>query len=146
MILRAALGMLFCLLAVLPARADSQGAIAVYGIDVDVTAADAVSAREKAVLAGQQQGLGQALSMVASPADVARLPALSDAQITDMVADYEVEQEKVSTVRYIGRLTFRYRTDSLASYLQQNGIGFSVGTAPPILVLPVMAGSDGNLL
>ena len=146
MILRAALGMLFCLLAVLPARADSQGAIAVYGIDVDVTAADAVSAREKAVLAGQRQGLGQALSMVASPADVARLPALSDAQITDMVADYEVEQEKVSTVRYIGRLTFRYRTDALASYLQQNGIGFSVGTAPPVLVLPVMAGSDGNLL
>jgi len=149
MMLRAALGLLFCLLLVLPAlpaRADSQAAIAAYGINVDVSAADAVSAREKALLEGQRQGLNQVLAMLAQPADLARLPALSDAQITDMVFDYAVESEKVSTVRYIGRVTFRYRVDSLAAYLQQAGIPFSVGVAPPALVLPVLTSQGKNLL
>src|SRR6185437_13412504 len=97
MILRAALGMLFCLLFALPCRADNQPAMAVPGVSVDVTAADAVSAREKALLEGQRQALTTLLNQLATPADIAKLPPLSDAQITDMVADYQVESEKVSS-------------------------------------------------
>ena len=82
MILRAALGLMFCLFLVLPAKADSGGVIAVRGIDVDVTAGNAVDAREQAVLQGQRKGLRQALLMLAAPADVDRLPPLSDSQIT----------------------------------------------------------------
>ncbi len=146
MILRAALGMLFCLLLALPARADSQAAIAVYGVNVDVTAGDAESARQKAILAGQRAGLGQLLSQLAQPADIARLPALSDAQITDMVSDYAVESEKVSTVRYIAVITFRYRADSISASLQQNGIPFSAGPGPAVLVLPVLTQDGKHLL
>jgi hypothetical protein len=145
MILRVALGMLFCLLLALPARADNQAAIAAYGIGVDVTAADAVSAREKALLQGQRTGIGQVLAILA-PGDAGRLPALSDAEITDMVADYQVEQEKVSTVRYIGRLTFRFRADAIAAYLQRNGIGYSTIPGPRILVLPVLSAGGKALL
>src|SRR5258707_4567498 len=91
MILRAALGLMFCLFLVLPAKADSGGVIAVRGIDVDVTAGNAVDAREQAILQGQRKGLRQALLMLAAPADVDRVPPLSDSQINDLVGDYQVE-------------------------------------------------------
>ena len=117
MILRAALGLMLCLFIALPARADSGALIAVRGIDVDVTAGNAVDAREQAILEGQRKGLRQALLMLTPAENVDRLPALSDSQITDLVADYEVESEQTSTVRYIGKLAFRYRLDALSSLL-----------------------------
>jgi hypothetical protein len=146
MFLRAALGMLFCLLIALPAKADSQPAIAVYGIQVDVTSSDAVSAREKAVLTGQREALGRVLTSLTQPADAGRLPPLSDDQITDLLGDYEVESEKVSTVRYIGQLTFRFRADAVVSYLKQAGLTFVASPGPPVLVLPVLTSDSGNQL
>src|SRR5947209_2882197 len=113
MSLRAALGMLFCLLIAVPAKAGGQPAMAVYGVKVDVTASDAVSAREKAILAGQRDGLSRVLASLIQSGAPNRLPSLSDEQITDMLEDYEVESEKSSTVRYIGQLTFRFRADAV---------------------------------
>ncbi|HEX7198277.1 MAG TPA: DUF2066 domain-containing protein, partial [Dongiaceae bacterium] len=143
MIPRVALGLLFCLLLILPSRADSQTAVAVYGVDVDVTASDAVSAREKAVLTGQRQALTQLAGWFA-PGTTASLPG--DAQITDMVTDYQVESEKVSSVRYIGQMTFRFRADAVASWLQQSGINAAVESGPPVLLLLVQTSGGKNLL
>ena len=146
MILRAALGLMLCLFIALPARADSGALIAVRGIDVDVTAGNAVDAREQAILEGQRKGLRQALLMLTPAENVDRLPALSDSQITDLVADYEVESEQTSTVRYIGKLAFRYRLDALSSLLQQSGAAATTTPSPPVLVLPVLSSGGKNLL
>ena len=146
MILRAALGLMLCLFIALPAKADSGGVIAVRGIDVDVTASNAVDAREQAILQGQRKGLRQALLMLAPAADVDRLPALSDSQITDLVADYEVESEQTSTVRYIGKLAFRYRLDAIGILLQQSSVSATTAASPPVLVLPVLIAGGQNLL
>jgi hypothetical protein len=105
-----------------------------------------VDAREQAILQGQRKGLHQALLMLASPADVDRLPALSDSQITDLLADYEVESEQTSTVRYIGKLAFRYRLDAVGALLQQNGVSAATGASPPVLVLPVLTVGGKNQL
>jgi hypothetical protein len=146
MIPRAALGLMLCLFIALPARADSGAVIAVRGIDVDVTASNAVDAREQAILQGQRKGLRQALLMLAPAADVDRLPALSDSQVTDLVADYEVESEQTSTVRYIGKLAFRYRLDAVSNLLQQSGGAAAATVSPPVLVVPVLTAGGKNLL
>jgi hypothetical protein len=150
MILRAVLGLALGLcvgLFLAPAsRAEDTGMIAVRGIDVDVTAGNAVDAREKAVLQGQRKGLRQALLMLAPSANVDQMPPLSDSQITDLVADYDVESEQTSTVRYSGKLTFRYRLDGLTALLQQNGIGAATTPSPPVLLLPVMVSGGKNIL
>ena len=140
------LALLLCLFIAAPARAQNAAQIAVYGIDVDVTASDAVTARANAVVAGQRTALAKALAMVAAPNDVARLPALTDSQITDMVADYAVESERTSTVRYIGRLAFSFRADAIHDYLQQNGIAYAPSQSPPVLVLPVLLAGGKELL
>ena len=150
MFLRATFALILCLFAGLAgapsASAQTAGIIAVRGIDVDVTAGNAVDAREKAVLQGQRKGLREALLMLAPAADVDRIPALSDSQITDLVADYEVESEQTSTVRYIGKLAFRYRVDGLSTLLQQNGVSANTAPSPPVLVLPVLVAGGKHLL
>ncbi len=149
MILRAVFSLILCLFAGLltaPAFADTASVIAVRGIDVDVTAGNAVDAREQAVLQGQRKGLRQALLMLAPAADVDRIPPLSDSQITDLVADYDVESEQTSTVRYIGKLAFRYRVDGLTALLQQGGVSTNAAPSPPVLVLPVLVAGGKNLL
>ncbi len=149
MIPRAAFFLIFCLFAGLgavpPAVAD-EGVIAVRGIDVDVTAGNAVDARAQAVLQGQRKGLRQALLMLAPNADVDHLPQLSDSQITDLVADYEVESEQTSTVRYLGKLAFRYRVDGLSAVLQQSGVSANTAPSPPLLVVPVLSSGGKNML
>ena len=149
MIPRAAFCLIFCLfagfLATRAAQAD-EGIIAVRGIDVDVTAGNAVDARAQAVLQGQRKGLRQALLMLAPSADVDHMPQLSDSQITDLVADYEVESEQTSTVRYIGKLAFRYRVDGLNALLQQSGVSSNTAPSPPVLVVPVLATGGKNQL
>jgi hypothetical protein len=146
MILRTALGLLLCLLFAVPAVADSGDAIAMRGIGVDVTADNAVAAREKAVLDGQRTALHQVLLMLAQPAAVDGLPKLTDTQITDMLVDYEVESERTSTVRYIGKLAFRFRADAIRDLLQKSGIPYTVGPSQPVLVLPVLSSDGKNLL
>jgi len=150
MILRATFALILCLFAGLagvpPAGAQTAGIIAIRGIDVDVTAGNAVDAREKAVLQGQRKGLRQALLMLAPSADVDHMAPLSDSQITDLVADYEVESEQTSTVRYIGKLAFRYRADGLSLLLQQGGVSANTAPSPPVLVLPILVVGGKNLL
>ena len=141
-----AAALLVCLLIAPAALAQNAAEIAVYGIDVDVTAGDAVTARANAVIAGQREALAKALAMVATQSDVARLPALTDSQITDLVADYAVESERSSTVRYIGRLAFSFRADGIRGYLQQNGIAYAASQSPPVLVLPILLSAGKELL
>jgi len=139
-----------CIFATKSARADGNAAIVIRGVDVDVTAADAVTAREKAVLDGQRKALQQAFALLAQPADAARLASLSaglsDQQITDMLVDYEVESERASTVRYIGKLAFRFRADSIGDLLQRNGLPYAASESGPVLLVPVLAIDGANQL
>src|SRR5262249_13568063 len=139
-----------CIFATKSARADGNAAIVIRGVDVDVTAADAVTAREKAVLDGQRKALQQALALLAQPTDAARVASLSaslnDQQITDMLTDYEVEAERVSTVRYIGKLAFRFRADSVGDLLQKSGMPYTVSESGQVLLLPVLAIDGENQL
>ena len=101
--------------------------MAVPDVDVDVTAERCrLRPRQGAARRPAHGADDTLLSRLATPADIAKLPPLTDAQITDMVADYQVESEKVSSVRYIGQLAFRFRADAVSDYLGQGGITTTV--------------------
>lgn len=115
------------------------------GVAVDVTAESAAAARDRAIVEAQRSAFDRLLATLSTPADIARLPGLSDDAISDMVLDFEVEEEQVSTVRYIGRLAFRFRAQPVRQYLEQNGVGYAVPATRPALVVPVLT-RDGNSL
>lgn len=112
-------------------------------VAVDVTAESAAAARDRAIVEAQRSAFDRLLTTLSSPSDIARLPTLSDDAISDMVLDFEVEEERVSTVRYIGRMAFRFRAEPVRRYLEQSGVGYAVTATRPALVVPVLT-RDGS--
>jgi hypothetical protein len=80
----------------------------VSGVQVDVTAADAATARDQAIVEGQRKALQMLIEDLVGIEKAAQVPLPGDDAISEMVQDFEVESERLSSVRYIGVLTYRF--------------------------------------
>src|SRR5580693_4798379 len=65
-------------------------------VTVDATADNVAKARDMARLDGQRKGLAAIADKLAGGTGKAKLPKLSDNQITDLVASFEVANEKMT--------------------------------------------------
>ncbi len=138
--LAAALALLVLGVAALPGRAaeDDQ-----YSVTVKVDATNEVvgKAREAARLDGQRRALQALADRLSGGAAAAKLPKLDDKAITDMIASFEVANERMSAVRYVADYTFHFRPAELDRVLQKAGIGAAgeagAASGKPLVVLPV---------
>jgi hypothetical protein len=91
-------------------HASAMGAMPyeVTGVPVDVTAADAATARDQAIVEGQRKAFTMLMERLLGTEQAASIATPSDAQLSSMVQDFEVESERLSAVRYIGVMTFRF--------------------------------------
>jgi hypothetical protein len=128
----------------LTAHAKEGSLYAVHDIAVDVTADNAVAAREKAIAEGERKGLEQLLKNLTSPEDAKSLPQITDKIAGPLVQDFEVESEHASSVRYVATLGFRYRPDGVKALLQN--MHAVTARAPTVLVVPVYRAAGGDLL
>jgi uncharacterized protein DUF2066 len=112
------------------------------GIDVDITG-DIATLRDKAMLEGQRKALEKVLSDIAPPDRVAALTLPSDDVISTWVQDFEIEQEKSSATRYIGRFTFRFMADPVQQFLAGNNVAFAQTQTRRLLVLPIYTDENG---
>lgn len=126
-----------------PARAAEPFTVA--GNAVDVTAATAMQARERALAEAQQTAARKLLERLVVPAG-GTPPRLSAGQAANLVQDVEVVDEKVSAVRYIATITVRFRPDAVRNFLRQQGVRFVEREAAPVLVLPVLDLPGGPVL
>ena len=106
-------------------------------VAVDATANTAAQAREMARTDGQRR----ALAAVAERAR-AKLPKLDDKAITDLVASFEVANERMSAVRYAGDYTFHFRPEETRRILGNPAAGNAGPVAPaepgkPVVLIPV---------
>ena len=127
------------------ARGDSA-AFTVRDVAVDRTAVSAAAAREAALLDGQRAAFRRLLERLVPQASYGRLPALSDAKISDLVQNYEVQSERTSAVRYIATLTYRFKPDDVRGLLRNANLPFAETYAKPFLVLPVLQEEGVDLL
>lgn len=146
------IGLVAAILMVLVGIASGQAAAAepdpytVTDIDVDVTAENAVTARDQAILLAQRRAYDKLLLQVADAEAASSLPPLDNDQIADLVEDFDVVSERSSTVRYIGKFNFHFRSDAVRQLLEQNGVRYAVLTSPPVLVLPVLTADGQSVL
>jgi hypothetical protein len=140
--------LLFAVSALLLSRpaAAAEEVFTVSNVSVDETAATAAAAREHAIEAGQRQALMRLVARLAPAAAAERLPSLSDAAISDLVRDFEIADEKTSSVRYIANLTIRFKPAQIRALLRGSGILFSETPSRPVLVLPVFDPGTGPTL
>jgi len=131
-----------CALGARPAASDPNVFVAA-GIPVDLTG-DIATLREKAMLQAQRDGLNKVLASIASPDALKGVQLPSDDEITSWVQDFQIEEEKTSASRYIGKFTFRFLADPIRQFLATNNIPYAETESKAVLVLPVYTTESGD--
>jgi hypothetical protein len=127
-------------------RAQPINVFEVAGVAVDVTADTAAAARERALADGEKIAFRRLLERLTLQSDHARLPDPSRAQIAGFVQELSVADEKTSAVRYLARLTYRFKTEAVRKLLGDLDIPIAETPSKPVLVLPVYQAVGALLL
>jgi len=132
----------------LASSAGAETFLTVNEVPVDVTAKDAAAARDQAISVVQSKAFDKLVKeLVPNPSDQARLhPSQQD--IERFVQDFGVDNERVSTVRYIGLYNVRFRESLVRKYLADNGVSVVASTAEAaqtgdVTEQPASPGSSG---
>lgn len=128
----------------------SSPSYTVENIEVDVTADNAVAAREKAFEEAQIKGYKMLAERFLSPEEMESFEAPDINSVSALVKDYEVTNEKLSAVRYKGIYKIRYSKNSFGGGAA-TGSKKSASLSPPsttgdILVLPFYETSGRTFL
>ncbi|MDD3288984.1 MAG: DUF2066 domain-containing protein [Alphaproteobacteria bacterium] len=130
-----------------PALAEDTDASSVYQITdvaVDITADTAAHARDQAVVKAQRSALEQLLTRLGSDTSIAGKQ--SDDDIATLVQAFEVQQERTSSVRYIGTFTVQFKPNSVRNLLNKSGSNYSEARSRPIVVLPISTYNGRQIL
>ncbi len=142
----AGLLLLVLMLSLAPARPDQPPNPYSATVKVDATAENAAAARTIARTNGQRAALMKVIDRLTGSTDDSKFPKLDDQTITDMVDNFEVAHEKMSSVRYLADYTFNFRPSKVRQLLRRAGIAFSEGSGKPITVVPVYRDGDTTVL
>jgi hypothetical protein len=114
-------------------------------VAVDATANTAAQAREMARTDGQRRALAAVAERLSGGSTRAKLPKLDDKAITDLVASFEVANERMSAVRYAGDYTFHFRAEEIRRILGNPGLGNpGLGNPGPGNPGPVVSDESGK--
>lgn len=135
----------------LPAHAMAQSPAApeaslftVENVVVDVTADNALQAREKAFEEAQVKAFGELAARMLPESARAGFTPPPAPEISPMILDYEVTNEKLSSKRYIGTYTFRFGEQAVTRYFDVKGVNnYRVAAVKPLLILPFLE-QDGR--
>ena len=125
---------------------DTANLFQVSRIPVDASAADAVTAREQALVQGQVEGLRRLLRRLAPAEAYGRLPVVGPAEIERYVQNFEIAEEQVASNRYLAQLTVGYQPDAVRELLQDHGLSYAERASEPVVILPVYRTGQGAQL
>ena len=141
----AAVAFMAALCAFAPGAASAQGRDNVYavsGVYVDETAANAAAAQQAGFAAAERIGLQRLIARLVPASEFAArsMPAasaLDGALVQRLVRSVDVEEERRSSTRYIGRLTVNFDPAGVRTFLQQQGFSVVDTRTAPVLVAPL---------
>ena len=137
-----AVALIAALCAFLPAPASAQaGAYTVAGVMVDETAENAANAQQQGFVAAQRIGFDRLVRRLTLPDELNRVgaPAPTGPALERLVLSQDVEEERRSGTRYIGRLTVRYDAAQVRTLLRASGLTVLDSRTSPVMVVPVTA-------
>lgn len=129
-----------------PGLASAQNRDNVYavgGVSVDETAANAAAAQEAAFAAAQRSGFERLVRRLTVPDELAArgVPQIEGATLDRLVLSVDVEEERRSATRYLGRLTVRYDPTGVRSLLRAYNLSVVDTRTSAVLVAAQTAGA-----
>ncbi len=135
---------LAALCAFAPGPASAQGRDNVYavaGVRVDETAANAAAAQQAGLAAAQRVGFERLVRRLTIPDELTArgIPQVEPSTLERLVSSVDVEEERRSGTRYIGRLTVRFDPSGVRTLLRQFNLTVVDTRTAPVLVAPLVA-------
>ena len=127
---------LFCALMLFTTSVQAAGLFTVENVTVDVTAANAIDARNQAFEEAQVKAFTKLTKRLVEEGETDKLDTPSADAISTMIEDYEVTNERLSNVRYIGTYTFSFNERSVRRLFKQSGQSYTATQSKPLLILP----------
>lgn len=106
-------------------------------VPVDVTSDSAANARDKALADAPAAGLKQLLERLAVKEDHGILPPVDRQRAGRMLLGFEIQDERLSQVRYIANVILRFDGQAVREELRLAGARFAEAATKPVLILPV---------
>jgi len=113
---------------------------------VDVSAKDSVSAQQQAFAKAQAIAFSRLTKRMVADGEVSTVKKPDYETISTMVNDYEVKDEKISAVRYVGNFTFRFNERAVSSFFSVTGVHYTDKSSKPLLVLPILQLNGKNTI
>jgi hypothetical protein len=110
---------------------------AVPGVAVDVTAPDATSAKNQALVDAQMKAFVLLAERLGSPELAQEVSRFDTKQVLPYLKSLSIEEELISPGRYQGKLTVRFLPEKIRALYRDYGVKVSVEQGPSFLILPV---------
>lgn len=134
---------LAAMLAVAEVSAQGSSTYTVTGVDVDVSAPDAVQARQQGLAEARRKAARTLIERVVAPDERSRVPVPADPALEGMVHGIEFVRERSAPGRYIATLNVVFQPEAVKSWLGGAGIKVAETVSRPALVIPLWKGPSG---
>lgn len=141
MALRAFLLAVLAVLAATPpvhAQRTADGVFTVRGVEIDRTAPSAPQARDQGVTEGQRLAWRRLVERLVPAAGRGNLAALAAPQIAELLESYEIEAERATGNRWIGRVAYRFEPERVRNLLRARQVGYAETRARAVLIVPLL--------
>lgn len=118
----------------------------VRGVPVDASGPSATAARDLAIPTGRAEAFTRLFKRLTPQAEWAKMPAVDEATLDDLITAFEVKNERSSSTRYLADITYSFNPDKVRTLLRGAGVSFTDTRAKPVLVIPVFDGPSGTVL
>lgn len=125
------------------ARADLY---TVADIPIAAELKSANESRDAALADGQTTAFWELMKRMVSTDDLTRVPLLEAGQISDLVQNVSLSQEKNSATRYQARLSVRFKAPEIQKWLTARQIPFLTQEMPKTLLIPIFTGGEQTVL
>lgn len=119
-----------------PASSAENELFTIKDIQVDVTADNSAIARQLAFEQAQVTAFERLVKRLLSEEESNLLETPDKNVISAIIRDYEITKERLSSIRYIGTYTFRFKSKQVKELLSDAGVVFTDVGSQPVLILP----------
>jgi hypothetical protein len=125
------------------AQAQGNNAYTVTDVDVDVTGADALQARQQGLGEARRKAAKMLVDRLVTPDERARVQIPDDARLEGMVRGIEFVRERSAPTRYIATLNVVFSPDAVKAWLGGSGAKVAETVSRAALVIPLWKGKSG---
>ncbi len=109
----------------------------VRDVGVDISSGNANAARDQGVREAQRKAFDLMFDRLTVDGARTALPPVPSDVIERMVQSFEIQEERTSATRYVGKLAIRFNAAALRTYLRANDVAYAEVRSKPTLVLPI---------